>query len=204
MASDAKHSGEPAARTGKPPANAGKVSRANTVVAPSRTMVLGGLVVATLVVGTVGGLMVAKWAGGPRPASAATPDGHASGPEHALANQPPPSTIEDKYAYVELEPVIVNLDEHRLMRYVRAIVILELDATNKRQVQQTIELVERRKLVLRNRLTLFLAGRTPEEVRGDKALRHLERKILDDFNRELWPDQKGNIHDVMFKEFAVQ
>jgi len=66
------------------------------------------------------------------------------------------------------------------------------------------DLIERRRLVLKNRMTLFLAGRTPDEVRGDKALRHLERQILDDFNQQLWPDKKGMIRDVMFKEFAVQ
>jgi flagellar basal body-associated protein FliL len=164
-------------------------------------MMIGQLALAMAAVGLVGGLMAAQLAGSPRAAKAATNADHDHA-KHGAANDAPP--VDDKYVYVELDPVIVNLDEHRMLRYVRASVIIELDATNKKQLKTTQDLIERRKLVLKNRLTLFLAGRTPDEVRGDKALRHLERQIRDDFNQELWPDKKGLIHDVLFKEFAVQ
>jgi len=198
MASDVRQSG-PLAPSGsagaKVRAAKGPVSPADDApVAASLTMMLGGLLLAVIVVGAVSGLVAAKLSAGPRSAEAAAdPPG-----------QTDPNGVVDKYVYIELEPVVVNLDEHRLMRYVRASIVLELDATSPRQLRAVQDLIERRRLVLKNRLTLFLAGRTPDDVRGDKALRHLERQILDDFNQQLWPDKKGKIHDVMFKEFAVQ
>ena len=201
MASDEKSSG-PAGKTGA--AAKGKASgQTESVARVPQAVMLGVLMLAVLVVGAVGGLVMAKFSG-PQTVSAATPpDTNGESGKPGLPGEPR-TVVDDKYAYIELEPVIVNLDEHRLMRYVRATVVLELDATNKRQLQQVQDLIERRRLVLKNRLTLFLAGKTPDEVRGDKALRHLERRILDDFNQELWPNKKGLIRDAMFKEFAVQ
>jgi len=201
MANDEKSSG-PGGRSG-PVGKGGAAGQEQAARAP-RTLMLVVSMLVVLVVGAAGGLVTAKFSG-PRTATAATPDANGESANPGRPGQGNAHTIpDDKYAYVELEPVIVNLDEYRLMRYARATVVLELDATNKRQLQNVTDLIERRRLVLKNRLTLFLAGRTPDEVRGDKALRHLERRILDDFNQELWPDKKGLIRDVMFKEFAVQ
>ena len=207
MATDEKKSGGAASKAGKADKTGGGKSDADKAgaIVMSRAMMVGQLALAMAAVGLVGGLMAAQLAGSPRAAKAATDaDAHAEHghAKHGAANDAPP--VDDKFVYIELDPVIVNLDEHRMLRYVRASVIIELDATNKKQLKTTQDLIERRKLVLKNRLTLFLAGRTPDEVRGDKALRHLERQIRDDFNQELWPDKKGLIHDVLFKEFAVQ
>jgi len=174
-------------------------ARVSDAPAASQTMMLGGLLLAVIVVGAVSGLVAAKLSTGPQPAAAATDPAGQRDP-HGQADP----IGGDKHVYIELEPVVVNLDEHRLMRYVRVSVVLELDATNPKQFRAAQDLIERRRLVLKNRLTLFLAGRTPDEVRGDKALRHLERQILDDFNQQLWPNTNGHIRDVMFKEFAVQ
>lgn len=192
-------------KTDKAPA--GKAAQ-NNAKPKSKVMLLGVMSLVVAISGAGGGLLAAKLAAGPQQAAAATPEaapeaegGH--GNAHG-ATTTSSSDEDDKYAYVELDPVIVNLDEHRLLRYVRASVMLELDATDKKQLKSVEELLERRKPLLKNRLTLFLAGRTPEEVRGDKALRHLERQIMEMFNEELWPEGKGQIHDVLFKEFAVQ
>jgi len=178
----------------------------------SKVMLLGIVSLAIVVGGAGGGLLAAKAAGhaGPEKASAATADSEStkdsSHAEHGGGDKTRERSgpDEDKYIYVELEPVIVNLNEPRLLRYVRATVALEIESADKKQVKEVQDLLERRKLVLKNYLTHFLSDHTPDEVRGDKAMRHMERQILEDINAELWPNSKGMIHDVLFKEFAVQ
>jgi len=175
----------------------------------SKVMLLGIISLVIVVGGAGGGLLVAKAAGhaGPEKASAATVDSESSKESShggGEKTREPSGSGEDKYIYVELEPVIVNLNEPRLLRYVRATVLLEIESGDKKQVKEVQDLLERRKLVLKNRLTHYLSDHSPDEVRGDKALRHMERQILEDINAELWPNSKGMIHDVLFKEFAVQ
>jgi flagellar basal body-associated protein FliL len=68
----------------------------------------------------------------------------------------------------------------------------------------TAFLDEEKKPTLTNWLTIYLAGLTLEDIRGDKNLRRIQSQILDAFNEQLFPDAKPQIKHILFKEFAIQ
>lgn len=105
------------------------------------------------------------------------------------------------FRYIDLDPIIVNLNEPRLARYVRAAITITLKKENEKTAKKIIEANMPK---LKNWLTLNLAGRTLEDVRGTKNLNALARDIQDAFNQQLWPDQPPRIEGILFKEFAVQ
>lgn len=105
------------------------------------------------------------------------------------------------YRYIDLDPIIVNLNEPRLARYVRAAITITLKKENEKTAKKVIEANMPK---LKNWLTLNLAGRTLDDVRGTKNLNALARDIQDAFNQQLWPDQPPQIEGILFKEFAVQ
>lgn len=107
----------------------------------------------------------------------------------------------DDYAYYEFEGITVNLDEPRLARYIRATIIL---AIRVEKSQDAIQRLEKKKPELTNWLTIFLASRTLEEVRGARSLNRMRREIRDSFNEQLWPNRAPVIEHVLFKDFAVQ
>lgn len=104
--------------------------------------------------------------------------------------------------YYDLEPVVANLNEPGITRYVRATLTLEISG----EVDQKkgTALLEEKNPVLKNWLTLYLASLALEDIRGGKRLRRLQSQISDAFNEKLFPDAKPQIKRVLFKEFAVQ
>lgn len=113
-----------------------------------------------------------------------------------------PATGTEKTWYYDLEPVIANLDEPGVTRYVRATLTLEINATLDRQ--KTVPFLENKKPLLKNWLTIYLASLTVDDTRGDKNLKRIQSQILDAFNEKLFPDAKPQIKKILFKEFAVQ
>ena len=112
-----------------------------------------------------------------------------------------PGTPADEFVYYDFEPIIVNLDEPRMARYVRVSITLAIKGEN---AEAAKAILERRKPELKNWLTVFFASCTIEEARGSANLNRLRREILDNFSQQLWPDQPSMINHVLFKEFAVQ
>jgi len=104
--------------------------------------------------------------------------------------------------YYDLEPVVANLDEPGVTRYVRVIITLEISAALKQAEYE--KLLEEKKPILTNWLTIYLASLTLEGARGDKNLKRIQLQILDAFNEKLFPDAKPQIKHVLFKEFAIQ
>ena len=104
--------------------------------------------------------------------------------------------------YYNLEPVVANLDEPGVTRYVRAAIILEISAEVDQEKGGAF--LEEKKPVLANWLTIYLAGLTLEDIRGDRNLKRIQLQILDTFNEKLFPDAKPQIKHVFFKEFAIQ
>ena len=104
--------------------------------------------------------------------------------------------------YHDLEPVIANLDSPGVTRYVRLTLTLEIDA----EVDQKkgTAFLEEKKPLLTNWLTIYLAGLSLEDIRGDSNLRSIQSQIVDAFNEKLFPDTKPQIKRVLFKEFAIQ
>jgi flagellar basal body-associated protein FliL len=133
------------------------------------------------------------------PAPAAAPQ-HGGGHGEAAAGAPG-TPAGDEFVYYEFEPIVVNLDEPRLARYVRVSITLAIKPENALAAKA---ILERRKPELKNWLTVFFASCTLEEARGSANLNRLRREILDNFSQQLWPDQPSMINHVLFKEFAVQ
>jgi flagellar basal body-associated protein FliL len=164
------------------------------------------LCAAVIVVAAGAGLGAAMLAGrgGPQQAQAAPPAPEApSTPAPPPAGEPQPEAengTQNEYVYFDFEPVVVNLDEPRLARYVRVTITLAVQPANAQAVKL---LLDKRKPELKNWLTVFFASCTLEEVRGAPNLNRLRREILDNFSQQLWPDQKSLINHVLFKEFAV-
>ena len=103
--------------------------------------------------------------------------------------------------YYAFDPVLVNLAEERLTRYIRATVTLKIAQEDYDEVAKRIE---EKKPVLVNWLVVNLSDRTLAEVTGAKNLNRLRRQILDAFNDELSGGGKPMVQEVLFQEFAVQ
>jgi flagellar basal body-associated protein FliL len=104
--------------------------------------------------------------------------------------------------YYELDPVVANLDEPGVTRYVRATITLEVDAACGRR--KAISFFDQKKPVLTNWLTVYLASLCLEDVKGDRNLKRIQSEILSAFNETLFPDAEPQIKHVLFKEFAIQ
>lgn len=108
----------------------------------------------------------------------------------------------DKYWSYDLEPVVANLDEPGVTRYVRATITLELSPEIAQEAGEVF--LEEKKPVLVDWLTTYLAGLSLERVRGTSNLSRIKKEIRDHFNEMLFPESKPFVHRILFKEFAVQ
>lgn len=104
--------------------------------------------------------------------------------------------------YYDFEPVVANLNEPGVTRYVRATLTLEISS----EVDQKkgTALLQERNPVLKNWLTLYLASLALEDIRGGKKLKRIQSQVVEAFNEKLFPDGKPQVKGVLFKEFAVQ
>jgi len=112
------------------------------------------------------------------------------------------ATNSQKTWYYKLEPVVANLDEPRVTRYVRATLTLEINP--ELAEKEGIKFLEKKKPILTNWLTIYLASLRLEDARGDRNLKRIQSQILDAFNEKLFPDAKPQIKHILFREFAIQ
>lgn len=104
--------------------------------------------------------------------------------------------------YYDLKPVVANLDEPGVTRYVRAALTLEM--SNEMDQKKGFAFLESKSPLLTNWLTIYLASLSIEDIRGDKNLKRIQSQVLDAFNENLFPGASGQIRKVLFKEFAIQ
>ena len=104
--------------------------------------------------------------------------------------------------YYDLDPVVANLNEPSVTRYVRASLTLEMSADM--DVKKGTALIEMKKPILINWLTVYLSSLSLDDIRGDKNLRSIQSHIRDAFSEKLFPDSKSQIKQVLIKEFPVQ
>ena len=107
-----------------------------------------------------------------------------------------------KVWYYDLDPVVANLNEPTVTRYVRASLTLEMSADM--DVKKGTAFLNEKKPILINWLTVYLSSLSIEDVRGDKNLRSIQSHIRDAFNEKLFPDSQPQIKHVLIKEFPVQ
>ena len=104
--------------------------------------------------------------------------------------------------YYELDPVVVNLNEPGVTRYVRIGLTLEVSGTLDEKEGRVF--LDQRKPLIKHWLTLFLANQTIEDARGEKNLTRIQTQISDTLNKGLFPGGKPRVTSVLFKEFAIQ
>jgi flagellar basal body-associated protein FliL len=101
-----------------------------------------------------------------------------------------------------LDPVVANLDEPGVTRYVRATVILVLSSKLDQAKAETY--LETKNLLMIDWLNTYLAGLSLERVRGTDNQTRIKREIREHFNDLIFPSTEPYIEKVLFKEFAVQ
>jgi flagellar basal body-associated protein FliL len=107
-----------------------------------------------------------------------------------------------KVWYYDLDPVIANLNEPTVTRYVRASLTLEMSADM--DIKKGSAFIDEKKPILINWLTVYLSSLSLEDIRGDKNLRSIQSHVRDAFNEKLFPDSESQIKQVLIKEFPVQ
>lgn len=166
----------------------------------------GGMLWAIIAVAAIGvaagaGLGVGRFARPAQagPASEESPDpkeesasSHSSKPSHSSN----PASPGGQYVYYEFAQITVNLDEPRLSRHITVALSLAMS-------KDQTALIEQRLPELKNWLTVYLTGLTLDDLRGPKNLNRIRREVQDNFNHILWPEGKGFIEQVFFKEFHV-
>jgi len=113
----------------------------------------------------------------------------------------PKAMEEDGWCY-ELDPVVANLDVPGVQRYVR--VGLSLVMSPELDQSKTEPFMNNKAPFLKHWLTIYLAGLSLEDCRGEQKLERIEQQIRMAYNQQLFPDQKPRITRILFKEFNVQ
>jgi flagellar basal body-associated protein FliL len=104
--------------------------------------------------------------------------------------------------YYNLDPVVANLDEPGATRYIRTAFTLEMSP--ELNAEKGTALLDQKKPLISNMLTIYLAGLNIETTRGDKNLKRIQLELCDIFNEQLYSDSKPMVKRVLIKEFAVQ
>jgi len=108
----------------------------------------------------------------------------------------------DNVWYYDLDPVVANLNEPTVTRYVRASFTLEMSADM--DVKGGTAFLDEKKPILTNWLTVYLSSLSLDDIRGDKNLKSIQSHVRDAFNEKLFPDSQAQIKQVLIKEFPVQ
>ncbi len=107
-----------------------------------------------------------------------------------------------KQAYVTFgDPILVNLNEERLTRYLKLKILLVVDAHEEKAIA---ELIQKKKPALKNWLIAHLSDKSLPEVSGAAGQNKMRREMWQQFNGELFPDGPEKILDIFFEEFVVQ
>ena len=104
--------------------------------------------------------------------------------------------------YYNLDPVVANLDEPGATRYIRTAFVLEMSPDI--SIEKGTALLDQKKPLIANLLTIYLAGLNIETTRGDKNLKRIQSELCDTFNERLFPESKPMVKRVLIKEFAIQ
>jgi flagellar basal body-associated protein FliL len=107
-----------------------------------------------------------------------------------------------KVWFYDLDPVVANLNEPGITRYVRATFTLEMSSEIDKK--KGTKFLDEKKPILINLLTVYLSGLKLEDIRGDKNLRSIQSHVCEAFNESLFPDSKPQIKHLLIKEFPVQ
>lgn len=125
-------------------------------------------------------------------------------PSEETKHEPEPAAhepVKTELSYVPFGEVIANLDDNRMMRYVRAKFSVAVD---EKEAKNAETLIEEHRTVLKNWLLGYLQNKQVDEVRGTEGFNRIRREIQERFNDVLYPGGDTKIREVLFDEFNVQ
>ncbi len=159
-------------------------------------LILGAVTLA----GSTGGFALSQLIGGTAPTDLEAVD-EAANQDDAIDAMLAEQT--DQMPWVEeFEPVLANLDEPGVTRYVRVTITLEM--SSELDEVKGREFLGTKKMLVRDWLTTYLAGLSLEDVRGSRNLNRIKKDVLDECNKLLFPKGQPFVERIFFKEFAVQ
>ena len=113
-----------------------------------------------------------------------------------------PATATEEHFYYKIDPpIMANLNEPRMARYIRTSPTLVIRPTDK---DAATTLLEGKMPEVRAVLGSYLSDCTPDNVRGSDNLKRMQREIMERLNDKLWPDQRPLIVDIILEDVAVQ
>ena len=104
--------------------------------------------------------------------------------------------------YYDMEPVVANLNEPSVARYISITITLQISSNLSEKDGRNI--IDEKTPILTDWITVYLAGLSLDDIRGDKNLKSIQANILEAFNEKLFPNSKPRIKHVLFRHFAVQ
>lgn len=119
---------------------------------------------------------------------------------HEEEEAPPPP----EPRFVPFGNVTVNLNEQRMNRYLRLKIMLQVIVPPEMPDEELTLHVEGKKAMMTSWLIGYLADLQMEDIRGAAGQNRLRREMHDTFNAMLFPEQEGQVEDVLFEEFNVQ
>jgi flagellar basal body-associated protein FliL len=159
------------------------------------------LLLAVTLAGSTGGFALCQLIDGEKPEAAAR-DEKADKKKEADTVLMARQQGQTAWIYDKLEPVLANLDEPGVTRYVRVTVTLEMSPDM--DPLKGEEFLTARQMVLRDWMTTYFAGLSLEDCRGTRNLSRIKKEVVENFNKILFPDSRTFVESVFFKEFAVQ
>jgi len=168
-------------------------------------LLLWGIVGSMVVAGLVGGFALAQLLAGtdPPPPPAEEMEPAAVVPtksfDELLAAD---ATDGTPWRFKIEQPIIANLDEPGVTRYLRAGITLLV--SGEVDQEKGTEFLSEKELLLRDSVHAYFADLSLEDVRGRRNLERIKRQVRDLFNQVLFPESKPYIVEVFFQEFAVQ
>lgn len=159
-------------------------------------LILGVVIIA----GATGGFALSQLLGG----QAAVGEGAEQVPaeEQKIFTPTTDNPGQKTWIYPNLEPIVANLDEPGVSRFVRVSVMLEMSP--QMDPVKGLEFLDEKKVVLQDWMTTYFAGLSLDDVRGTRSLNRIKREIQDQVNQILFGQEKPYVERVLFKEFAVQ
>ena len=107
-----------------------------------------------------------------------------------------------KVWYYELEPIVANLNEPNLTRYVSLTLTFEMSSDVDQK--KGTAFLDGKKHILRDWLCVYLSSLSIDDISGDKNIKKLQSHIFESLNTELFPESKPQIKQVLIKGIAVQ
>ncbi len=139
---------------------------------------------------------------GESPPSEADPNANETSKAEDLSPEEGSTGDSEKVWYYDLEPVIANLNEPGVSRYVRASFTLAISGETDKK--KGTAFFDEKKPILTDMLFVYLSGLSLKDVQGDKNLKSIQSRVRELFNEKLFPDSKPQIKRVLIKEFPIQ